>query len=33
MCRLNKLIDESKCYDELREKRWPYGVHCPECLS
>ncbi|WP_300247693.1 hypothetical protein [Methylovulum sp.] len=27
------MIDESKCYDELREKRWPYGVHCPECLS
>lgn len=33
MCRLNNLIDESKCYDEIRKKRWPYGVRCPDCTS
>jgi len=33
MCRLNHLIDESKCYEEVRGRRWPYGVHCPHCTS
>jgi transposase-like protein len=33
MCRINKLIDEAKCYDEIRKRRWPYEVHCPHCDS
>ena len=33
MCRLNDLLDESKCYEEVRRKRWPYGVRCPCCTS
>jgi len=33
MCCLNNLIDESKCYDEVRQKRWPNGVYCPHCTS
>jgi transposase-like protein len=33
MCRLNNLIDESKCYDEIRNRRWPCGVRCPHCTS
>ena len=30
---LNDLLDESKCYEEARRKRWPYGVRCPCCTS
>jgi transposase-like protein len=33
MCWINKLIDEAKCYDEIRKKRWPHGVRCPHCAS
>ena len=33
MCRRNDLLDESKCYEEVRRKRWPYGVRCPYCTS
>jgi transposase-like protein len=33
MCRLNDLLDESKCYEEVRRKRWPHGVCCPCCTS
>ena len=33
MCRLNDLLDESKCYEEVRQKRWPHGVRCPCCTS
>src|SRR5512143_1306224 len=33
MCRLNNLIDESKCYEEVRRIHWPTGVHCPGCTS
>ncbi len=33
MCRLNDLLDESKCYEEVRQKRWPYGVRGPCCTS
>src|SRR5512135_1385040 len=25
------LIDEQKCYEEVRKIRWPNGVHCPYC--
>ena len=33
MFRLNSLIDESKCYEEVRRRRWPNGVCCPNCTS
>jgi len=33
MCRLNNLIDEEKCYQEVRRIRWPNGVCCPGCTS
>jgi transposase-like protein len=33
MCCINKLIDEAKCYDEIRTRRWSYGVPCPHCDS
>jgi transposase-like protein len=33
MCRLNNLIDERKCYEEVRRIRWPNGVRCPGCPS
>jgi transposase-like protein len=33
MCRLNNLMDESKCYEEVRRSRWPNGVRCPICTS
>ncbi len=33
MCRLNDLIDEDKCYEEVRRRRWPNGEHCPGCTS
>jgi len=33
MCCINKLIDEAKCCDEIRKKRWPHGVRCPDCAS
>lgn len=25
------LIDDEKCYDAIRQKRWPNGVTCPHC--
>ena len=25
------LLDDAKCYDKLRELRWPEGVKCPHC--
>ena len=33
MCRLNNLIDEEKCYEEVRRIHWPNGVCCPGCTS
>lgn len=33
MCCINKLIDEAKCYEEIRKRRWSYGVQCPHCDS
>jgi transposase-like protein len=33
MCCLNTLIDEGKCYEEIRRKRWPNGGRCPCCGS
>lgn len=28
---LQTLIDEAKCYDVVRQLRWPGGVRCPAC--
>lgn len=33
MCRLNNLIDEGKCDEEVRRIRWPNGVCGPACTS
>jgi transposase-like protein len=31
MLNIRDLIDEAKCYEMVRELRWPQGVHCPHC--
>jgi transposase-like protein len=28
---LTALIDDAKCYDLIRQHRWPEGVRCPAC--
>lgn len=28
---LSHLIDDQKCYEVVRQLRWPDGVHCPKC--
>ena len=28
---LSSLIDDAKCYELVRQHRWPEGVHCPGC--
>jgi transposase-like protein len=33
MFNIQELIDDAKCYAEVRKLRWPAGVHCPECGS
>lgn len=33
MFNIQDLIDEAKCYAEVRKLRWPDGVRCPECGS
>jgi len=30
---LQTLIDEKKCYETVRQLRWPEGVSCPKCNS
>jgi len=30
---LTHLIDERKCYEVVREMRWPDGTRCPNCGS
>lgn len=30
---IQRLIDDSKCYEMVRELRWPDGVKCPHCES
>ncbi len=27
------LLDDEKCYQVIRERRWPEGVQCPHCTS
>jgi transposase-like protein len=33
MLHIHHLIDDPKCYEEVRRLRWPYGVRCPHCES
>lgn len=33
MINLQNLIDDAKCYETVRERRWPEGVCCPHCDS
>jgi transposase-like protein len=33
MLTIAKLIDDAKCYEVVRNLRWPEGVHCPSCNS
>ena len=30
---IQNLVDDAKCYQVIREVRWPQGVTCPECGS
>lgn len=30
---IGRLIDDEKCYQMVRELRWPQGVRCPHCGS
>lgn len=30
---IQTLIDEAKCYEVVRQLRWPTGVRCPACDS
>ena len=30
---LSSLIDDAKCYELIRQHRWPNGVRCPQCDS
>ncbi|WP_071590785.1 transposase [Synechococcus sp. PCC 7336] len=31
MLNLVNLLDDAKCYETVRQLRWPEGVHCPKC--
>ena len=33
MLHLHPLMDDAKCYEEVRRRRWPYGVWCSHCES
>lgn len=28
---LRNLIDDAKCFESVRQLRWPDGVRCPHC--
>src|SRR6185369_6581736 len=30
---LSSLIDDAKCFELVRQHRWPEGVRCPSCRS
>ena len=30
---IQNLIDDAKCFETVRELRWPGGVTCPDCGS
>lgn len=31
MINLQSLLDDAKCYETVRQLRWPEGVRCPHC--
>lgn len=33
MLNIQNLIDDAKCYETVRELRWPAGVRCAHCDS
>src|SRR3954469_4443473 len=33
MVNLSGLLDEARCFDLVRQHRWPDGVRCPDCDS
>ena len=33
MINLRDLIDDAKCYQTVRDLRWPEGISCPHCSS
>ena len=33
MVNLSGLLDEAKCFELVRQHRWPNGVRCPDCGS
>jgi len=33
MIKLQNLLDDTKCYEIVRDLRWPEGVACPRCHS
>ena len=33
MVKIQDLFDDAKCFDTIRDMRWPDGVACPECSS
>ncbi len=33
MLNIQELIDDARCYAEVRKLRWPEGIRCPKCNS
>src|SRR5512140_1288543 len=33
MVSIEQLMDDAKCYEVVRDLRWPNGVRCPHCDS
>lgn len=33
MLNIQEMVDDAKCYAEVRKLRWPEGVRCPKCGS
>ncbi len=33
MMKFHDLLDNAKCYEQVRQMRWPDGVVCPRCQS
>jgi len=33
MLNIQNLIDDAKCFETVRQMRWPDGVTCPHCAS
>jgi transposase-like protein len=33
MLNIQVLVDDAKCFEEVRKLRWPEGVRCPHCGS